>query len=137
MHKKGEKVMTATNMCSNFGCFRCSPPPHPHLKLIPEFFRTSLVKVPINTVIIILKHKGRQQSKAWCISDHETTEIDELFLHTIKNQAPISTVSVLMTDDVFCSNSSLLSIVHYNIQYKAKITQIRFNIKLTNTQAKQ
>ena len=24
--KKGGKVMTATNMCSNFGGFRCSPP---------------------------------------------------------------------------------------------------------------
>ena len=24
--ERGKKVMTATNMCSNFGVFRCSPP---------------------------------------------------------------------------------------------------------------
>lgn len=39
------------------------------------------------------------QPIAWCISDQETTEVVELFLHCVKKRSPHSIVSVLMTDD--------------------------------------
>lgn len=39
------------------------------------------------------------QPVAWCISDQETTDVVEMFLHSIKKRSPDAQVSVFMTDD--------------------------------------
>ena len=36
---------------------------------------------------------------AWCITNYETTDVLELFLHHIKTRSPEAAVSVLMSDD--------------------------------------
>ena len=42
--------MTATNMCSNFGGFRYSPPPPPHL-IVPWIHDTHLVGVKFSVAL--------------------------------------------------------------------------------------
>ena len=36
---------------------------------------------------------------AWCLSDHESSDVIEAFLNSIKARSPLTTVNVMMTDD--------------------------------------
>ena len=36
---------------------------------------------------------------AWCLSDHEISDIMEVFLSSIKTISPLTNVTVMMTDD--------------------------------------
>jgi len=52
----------------------------------------------------ILYHLLRQlletgQPIAWCLSDHESGEVIEAFLSSIKARSPSTAVNVMMTDD--------------------------------------
>ena len=39
------------------------------------------------------------QPVAWCLSDHESGEVIEAFLSSIKARSPSTAVNVMMTDD--------------------------------------
>lgn len=39
------------------------------------------------------------QPVAWCLSDHESSDIIEAFLSSIKARSPLTSVTVMMTDD--------------------------------------
>ena len=39
------------------------------------------------------------QPVAWCLSDHESSEIIQAFLSSIKAKSPFTCVKVMMTDD--------------------------------------
>jgi hypothetical protein len=65
--------------------------------MVPDEFGQGRSFPIINKISSVITPAG--QPIAWCISDQETTEVMELFLQSIKNRSPLSTVSVLMTDD--------------------------------------
>ena len=39
------------------------------------------------------------QLVAWCLSDHESSDIIERFLSSIKARSPLTSVTVMMIDD--------------------------------------
>ena len=47
------------------------------------------------------------QPIAWCITNHETVQVVELFLSQMKLRAPGTNLTVLMTDDGKCVSECL------------------------------
>ena len=39
------------------------------------------------------------QPVAWCLSDHESSEVIEAFLRSVQARSPLTIVNVMMTDD--------------------------------------
>ena len=39
------------------------------------------------------------QPVAWCLSDHESSDTIEAFLSSVKARSPLTSVTVMMTDD--------------------------------------
>ena len=39
------------------------------------------------------------QPVAWCLSDHESSDVIEAFLRSVQARSPLTSVNVMMTDD--------------------------------------
>ena len=72
-------------------------PPNPNVIVHThvQYHTMNISYVYVRTYVYI--HVG--QPVAWCLSDHESSEIIQAFLSSIKAKSPSTCVKVMMTDD--------------------------------------